>query len=366
MKRSVVAIIAIAAACSSHKQEAKRDAAGPPPPPKPEEPLRDAVGDADVRALVLDLLSGSACKLAANHFSGIKDKARKTVITGQIWVRDCQVTANKDSITIDLVGSGWQWAEKGQKKAGGTFEVKQYVKFDVKAQLTGKVDVAYERSNHVASLWFTPTGEPKVEFTPRGEIQVDRDGLWSSIVGGAGSVIGESPEDAAQTAAKQEGAKAVVEAASQGFEIAVDLCKNITRMAMKRLPKGKFPKPSVGEGERVSVEVQNYGAIIYGPYDANEGMSIDVDVTGGAARVNLACMKDAEQLAEQYLSDQVSTAKPLAAEVISGKGKLALPKQRCKVGVVIRSVMPQPVQVAFVRPQDEQIREKGGPLAACH
>lgn len=364
MKRAVLLVAAIAA-CSSHKQEAKRDAAGPPPPPKPEEPLRDAAGDADIRALVMDLLSGNACKLAANHFSGIKDPARKLVITGQIWVRDCKVTANKDSISVDLVGSGWQWAEKGQKKAGGTFEVKQYVKFDVEAQLTGKVDVAYARENHVASLWFTPIGEPKVDFKPRGEIEVDRDGMWSSIVGGAGSLIGDSPEDKAEDAAKQEGVKAVKEAAMKGFEVAVDLCRNITRMAMKRLPKGRFPKPSVGEADRVSVEVQNYGAIIYGPYDATEGMTIDVEVTGGAARVNLACAKQAEQLAEQFLADQVSTAKPLKAELISGKGKLALPKEHCPIAVVIRSVMPQPVQVAFVRPQAESLREKGGPLAAC-
>ncbi len=360
MKR--VLLLAMMIACSS-KQEAKQDAA--PPPPKPEEPLRDAVGDRDVRALVSDLLSGNACKLAANHFSGLKDKVRKTVITGQIWVRDCKVTSHDDEITIAVTGSGWQWAEKSQKKAGGTFAVRQYVKFDISAELTGKIDVAYARENHVASLWFTPVGEPKIAFKPRGEIEVDREGLWSSIIGGAGSVIDSSPEEAAQTAAKQEGTKAVAEAAMKGFEVAVDLCHNITRMAMKRLPKGRMPKPSVGEADRVQVEVQNYGVILYGPYDARDGMSVDIEVTGGAARVNLACIKDAEVLADQYLADQVSTAKPLAAEIISGKGKLAVPKQRCQVAVVIRSVNPQPVQVAFVRPQAESIQEKGGPLAAC-
>jgi hypothetical protein len=360
MPHRLLCVALAVAACSSKK--ATPDA---PPPPKPEEPLRDATGDAEVRILVADLLSGRACEQALHHFGGIKDKKRKTVITGEVWVRDCKIANEGANVTVSLAGNGWQWADQDQKKAGGTFGVHQYVKFELTAKLTGTIDVAYDPPTHIASLWFTPKGEPEVVFKPLGEIEVDRESTWASIVGGAGALIGKSPEDSAETAAKKEGKGAIEHAAASGFEISVDLCKNAMRMSKKRLPKGQMPKPSVGETEKIEVEVQNYGVMIYGPYDAHEGMTIDAEVTGGSAKVNLACISDAETTAQAFLDEKANTAKPIKSELVTGKAVLKLPKERCPIAVVIRSTQPTPVQVSFVRPAEEARAAKGGPLASC-
>src|SRR3954470_24754663 len=117
--------IALIVACSS-KKETPPD---PPPPAKPEQPLRDAVGDADLRALVYDWLSAQACVRMKNHFSGIKNRTRKDIIDGQIWIRDCKITSDGKQLVAEVAGNGWQWQHKVEKKAGGTFEVNQYVKF---------------------------------------------------------------------------------------------------------------------------------------------------------------------------------------------------------------------------------------------
>jgi hypothetical protein len=357
MKRLVLVALV---ACSS-KSKAPPDAA----PPPPEAPLRDATGDADVRILVADLLAGRACDQAVRHFGGMKDKDRKQIITGEVWIRDCKITNDGAKVTAEISGNGWQWVEKSQKKAGATFDVKQYVKFAITAKLSGIVDVAYDPTKHIASLWFTPSGEPAVDFKPIGDIEVERDSAWAEAIGGVGSLIGNSPEDAADTAATDQGKQAVKKVATRGFELAVDLCHNVTRMSKKRLPRGQMPKASVGETDKVAIEVQNYGVMVEGPYDAHEGMTIETDVTGGAAKVNLACLVEGEATAQAFLDGKTNTAKPLKSELVTGHATLKVPKEHCPVVVVIRSVQPNPVTVSFVRPAHESTESKGGPLARC-
>jgi hypothetical protein len=356
-----VLCVALIAACSSKK------ATPPDPPPahKPEQPLRDAIGDSDLRALVYDWLSVQACKRMSNHFSGIKDRTRKDVVNGQVWIRDCKITNDGKQLIADVTGAGWQWQNKVEKKAGGTFEVNQYVKFEVAAKLYGTADLAYSRKDHVASVWFSPTAKAEVKLTPIGDIKVNNDDAWSSVIGGAATLIGESPEDKAEDTADTKGTDAFEEQAARGFEVAMDLCTNTTRMALKRLPKGQLPKPNVGETHNIKVEVQNYGVIMYGPYVARDGLTLDVDVTGGSLKLNLACQKEAEETAQNFLDNKPNTAKPIAAELVTGHAKLKLPRERCPVVLVARSVQPQPVMLSFVRPKPEATRAAGGPLAAC-
>ena len=360
MTQRLLYVALVLAACSS-----KKAAPDAPPPPKPEAPLRDATGDADVRILVADLLSGRACEQAVHHFSGIKDKTRKTVTTGQVWIRECSISNEGTNLTVSIGGNGWQWADQDQKKAGATFGVHQYVKFELAVKLTGTIDVAYDPPTHIASLWFTPKGEPEVTFKPLGEIEVDRESTWASIIGGVGSLVGKSPEETADKTANKQGVQSISQAASQGFELAVDLCRNVMRMSKRRLPKGEMPKPSVGETDKIAVEVQNYGVMIYGPYDAHEGMTIDAEVSGGSAKVNLACISEAEATAQAFLDEKTNTAKPIKSEIATGKVVLKLPKERCPIAVVIRSTQPNPVTVSFVRPAEEAREAKGGPLAHC-
>lgn len=353
--------LALIAACSS-KKETPPD---PPILPHPERPLRDAVGDSDLRALVYDYLSTKACDKAINRFSGIKDRARKGIVNGQLWVRGCKITNEGSKLSAELSGLGWQWQHVVQKKAGGTFEINQYVKFAVTAKLAGTVDLAYSPKTHVASLWFTPSGPAAVDVTPVGEIAVDRDDTWASIVGGVGTLVGESPEDNANDVASQKGEEAFQAQVARGFAVGIDLCTDTTRMASARLPKGEMPKASVGETHKVEVEIQNYGVILYGPYQAENGMTLDVDVKGGPAKVNLGCLAEAEQTAQAFLDNKQNTAPPIKSEVITGHAVLEAPRERCRVVVVLRSVQPAPVQVSFVRPAREATAAAGGPFADC-
>jgi hypothetical protein len=360
MRRLLCAVLI--AACSSKKATPP----DPPPDKPPEQPLRDAVGDSDMRALVYDWLSAQACSKAVHHFSGIKDPKRKGIVNGQIWVRDCKITNEGKQLVAEIAGNGWQWQHKVEKKAGGTFEVNQYVKFGVTAKLAGTIDLAYAPKNHVASLWFTPTAPAEVEFKPIGDIEVNRDDTWTSIIGGVGALVGESPEDNAESTADKKGTTAFKDQVAKGFEVAVDLCTNTTRVSLKRLPKGEMPKASVGETHKVEVEVQNFGVLMYGPFDADDtGLTIDVEVKGGSAKVNLGCVGEAEATAQAFLDQTESTGKPIKSELVTGHAVLKAPRERCPVVVVLRSVQPQPVQISFVRPQREATAAAHGAFALC-
>ncbi|CAN5480136.1 hypothetical protein BH11MYX1_BH11MYX1_23920 [soil metagenome] len=354
-------VVALVAACSSKKESAP----DPLPVPVPETPLRDAEGDKDIRALVNDLIAGKACHEVEHRFSGIRDVKRAQTLVGSVWIRECQIENEGSHLAIRIAASGWEWVDQTQKKAGGTFVVKQYVKFDVVAKLAGTIDLAYDPKVHVASLWYTPTAVADVQFKPRNDIDVDSEGAWSSILGGTGALIGKSPDETAEQTAVKKGATAVQLANAKGVSVAVDLCTNTVRMSGERLPKGKMPKPSIGESERINAEVQNFGVLEFGPYAAPTGMTLAVDVEGGSAQMYLACVDQAEVVAAAFLEGKPNNAKPLTSEVISGKGTLHAPKERCPVVVVVRSIQPTPVKFTFVRPAAEATASKGGPLLHC-
>lgn len=360
---SVIAVVAVvvAVACSSKK------ATPPDPLPVrvPETPLRGAEGDKDMRALVNDLIAGKACDQIKHRFTGLRDVKRPTTLAGTMWLRECQIENEGSHLAMQVAGSGWEWIDQTQKKAGGTFVVKQYVKFDVTVKLAGTIDLAYDPKVHIASLWYTPTAVADVKFKPRNEIEVDTDGAWSSILGGAGSLIGQSPDQLADETASKKGATAIQMANAKGLSVAVDLCTNTVRMSAERLPKGKMPKPSIGESERIDAEVQNFGVLLFGPYPATTGMTLAVDVHGGSAQMYLACVDQAEVVAAAFLDNKPNNAKPLAGEVISGKATLRAPKEKCPVVVVVRSIQPTPVSLTFVRPAAETTASKGGPLLHC-
>ncbi|HEX4454001.1 MAG TPA: hypothetical protein VH143_24225 [Kofleriaceae bacterium] len=359
---AVIALALALVACSRAHHDEPQQAVT-----KPEVPLRDAVGDHDMRALVADLASSKACEQFEHNMRGMVDDKDKTKITGVLWIRQCKTTLEGDGmhVTFELGGNGWQWNHTTKHQAGGTFEVDQWVKFGVDLKLVGALDIAYSRPSHVVTLWFTPDREPDVKFTPIGDVSVDPKGAWSSIVGGMGSVFGKSPDREGKQSAQEQGEQMFSKAFHNGFAITVDLCTSTIRFTMDRPKKGEMAAAPIGQTMDIAAELQPNGVMMFGPYADPKGMSIDANVEGGAARLYLACVDQAEAVAQAFLDGKPNAAKPLAAEVISGKAVLRAPNEHCKVAVVARSLLPKPVMVRFRRPTGEATRAAGGPFLTC-
>jgi hypothetical protein len=363
MKLPHVVLCIVVAACSRahHDQQATPAVAVA----KPKMPLRDAVGDQDMRALVADLASAKACEQFEHNLKGLLDENDPARVTGVLWIRRCHITLDGTQIVFALGGNGWQWNETTKHQAGGTFVVKQWVKFGVDITMHGALDLAYDQANHVVSVWFTPASAPQVRFTPMGDVAVDAKGAWSSVVGSFGTLFGRSPDKLGKKQARVQGLEQFQKAFAQGFSVTANLCTNTVRFSLEKPPKGQMAPAPIGQTEDVAAELQPNGVMMFGPFPAPAGMTIDASVEGGSARLYIACLDQAEDVAEKFLDGKSNNARSLEAKVVSGKAVLTAPRERCPVAVVARSILPKPVVVRFARPSREATSAAGGPIVPC-
>ena len=249
---------------------------------------------------------------------------------------------------------------------GGTFVVRQYVRFGIGATLDGALDLAYAPIDHVMSLWFTPVQHPQVEFSVVGELDVDRDGVWSSVIGTLGAAVAKSPDGAAHDQAMTLGTRALETQLANGFAVTIDMCSGLTRVHLGRPSKGKMSAPDVGETERIPLDIQPGGVLMIGPQHAKDGMTVDIDVSAGAVRFVVACASDAEHVAAEFLAGRAAPIIPgLATVEVRTKTQLRIKPASCPVVIVASPIGVEPVHFAWQRPLAEIARSTGGPLIHC-
>ncbi len=335
--------------------------------PKPAE--RGAAGDSDVRVMLAEIASAKGCELVRGQFRPLRALDRPDVGTGIRWIRDCKIVNDGTKVTFTLSGNGWQWADQKQQKAGGTFAVRQYVKFGMTATIPGALDIAYDRHDHVASLWFSPAELPEVTFTPVGGIDVDPKGAWSSVIGAVGTVFARSPEHMATGQAKEQGGHQLEKELADGLSVTVNLCTGLSRFALGREPKGKMGVPDAGETKRVPIELEPGALTVFGPQLVGDaGFTANIEASTMPVHVALACREEADKLAAAYVEGRPLPAiKTLAAKDIVGKGSLRVARAGCQVSLIAQHLAPNAGAATFdwQRPPSEIARSTGGPLIAC-
>jgi hypothetical protein len=361
--RSILAASVALASC--HRGDP--DPPAPPaPPPKAVAPLRGAAGDAELRVMLAELASAKACSMVEGQFRPLRAPDRRDIVTGILWIRECRITNTGTRVTFHLAGNGWQWADQTKRQAGGTFVVRQYVKFGVDLELPGAIDIAYEDATHVVSLWFSPSDEPAIRFEPVGDVDVDRKGAWSSIIGAVSSLFASSPEKKAEGMAKKQGTHQFENELADGMAVTINLCTGLSRFNLGRPAKGAMQAPDAGETHRVPIELQPGGLMVFGPLPAPNGMTIDVHARSGGARVAMVCADDAEKLAETFIGGALGEVPTLATADVRTTRRLRVPAQRCPVAVVARSLETRElVTFDWQRPLGESARSTGGPMIHC-
>ncbi len=353
--------VVIVAACG-------KDPAPPPPPqaPIPALPITDAAGDADFRVLVTELTSSQACERLRGGFHGLRSPDHADVVSGVLWIRECEISSHGAQLELHVAGTGWTWVDTTKHSHGGTFVVQQYVRFHISATLDGALDIAYARTDHVMTLWFTPTHHPEVEFTVLDDLHVDREGAWSSVIGAIGTVVAESPAGVAHDQANTQGTQALETQLANGFAVTVNLCTGLTRVGLGRPVKGQMSAADVGETERVPVEIQPGGVIMTGPQRAGDGMNVDIEVSAGAVRFTAACAADADEVATEFLAGHaIPSPAALGSVDARTKARLRIKPTSCPVVIVATPIGTAPVTFAWQRPASEIARSTGGPLIHC-
>jgi hypothetical protein len=338
----------------------------PPPPPKATAPLRGAAGDTELRVMLSELASTKACAMIKGQFRPLRAPDRRDTVTGILWIRDCQIANDGTRVTFHLAGNGWQWADQTKKKAGGTFVVRQYVKFGVDVELPGALDIAYDDRSHVVSLWFSPAAAPAIKFEPVGDVDVDRKGLWSSVIGGVSSLFASSPEHQAERQAKDQGTHQFENELADGMAVTINLCTGLSRFNLGRPARGAMQAPDAGETHQVPIELEPGGLMAFGPQLAPDGMTIQVTARRGAVRIAMACADKAEQVAQEFLDGRLTEAPYLAVADVRTTGRLHVSPQRCPVVVLAKSLEDRgAITFDWQRPLGETARSTGGPLIRC-
>jgi hypothetical protein len=336
-----------------------------PPAPEVRTPVRGAAGDADLRVMLAEIASSKACEMIEGAFRPLKGKEDPSLITGLLAIRECKITNQGTNVTYELAGVGWQWADQTQKKAGGTFEMRDYVTFAVKARLEGSLDIAYETRNHVVSLWYSPKQTPSVKFEPVGEVDVEEKGAWSEIVGGLSTVIGSSPDKQGEDQAKKQGTNDFETQLAEGMTVAIDLCTGYQRFTLGLPKKGQLGPPNPGETFKQPIELAKNGMMVFGPYFAPDGMHVKVN-SDGPLRVGLTCANDVDAAVTAFVEKKpLPEIQTLAQSDINGTGTLEIKPQRCKVALVAKSLGENKVRFDWARPPKEIAQSTGGPAIHC-
>ena len=134
------------------------------------------------------------------------------------------------------------------------------------------------------------------------------------------------------------------------------------------VPRGKMGPPGVGETRQIDVEIQPGGLMVFGPQAAGQGITVDLDVTKGAARLSLMCNEQAQAVAKAFLDGR----KPPGGSVLvsrdaRGKASLHVGATRCPLSLVA-TVAPTAHETATLtwrRSTAETSRSTGGALIHC-
>jgi hypothetical protein len=322
--------------------------------------------DADLQVMLSELASSKACGLIRGEFHALRATDRPDVVVGVLWVRECEITNVGAHLTFHVGGNGWLWVDQTKKKGGGTFVVHQYIRFGIDATLQGALDIGYDRHTHVVSLWFTPDRPPDVAFKMMGDVDVDREGVWSSIVGAIGTALGSSPEAAAQSKVKAQGTEALEAQLADGIAVAVNLCTGLSLVQLGRPAKAEMGAAKAGEPRRVPVEIHPGGAMLVGPSLAGSGMTIRAHASEGAVRLSLVCAEDAETIAAEFLAGRIMPTVPVLGTVdVRAEARLRIKPAKCPVVVVVSPLDNAPARFDWQRPTAEVARSTGGPLIKC-
>ncbi len=284
----------------------------------------------NLKALMVDLAAYNICERLKGRYHtlsarGSSSKGGKKTNTGMIRIDRCEAReTDSKQLHIELSGIGWQWISRDKEQLGATFTVDDNAKFAVDISMVGTFDTAYDQEKHVLNVWFVPSRLVDVDLKVMGNVQVDADSIWSSIVGIAGSLVGKSPEERAEKTIRKQGSRLFQSKLSSGLTLIVDLCSGKHYFKLGTFPAGELPESAApGKSYLVnSTGVLHPGSMLAaGPFDVDKSLTAAFTAAEGGVRAIFVCEGDAEKITEAYMNDApLPGIKPLAEKIVrSGK-----------------------------------------------
>ncbi len=301
--RVVLAVVIIA--CGGASQNVAKPETPPP---------RSAIGDLNVRKLVLDMAEKKACAQLEGKWLGLPAQddtssecpknlagadAGLACSWGRLQIRDCKSVIQNDSLSLSFGGVGWTWVDQ----KSGSVGVRQYVYLTATVEMKSAFDIGYDPDSKIASVWLTPTEPLKARVNALGTIKLVGTGVIGELEKVAASALGVDPKH--QFA--MQGAQMFEEKLRKGMTMTFDTESSQIDLMLSPLPNGVVPKRPMS---RVATNVHPWilnerqevfpgGVQFSGPYEPATAVQLDAQWEGGSpVGYGIVCATDATNMAD--------------------------------------------------------------------
>ncbi len=288
----------------------------------------------NIRELAIDLLNYNACGRLKDRIFVLSQKqgasggTGKAPSVGSFWLRSCSTTQiDSQHVRVTISGIGWRYLSRKKTPASAEFELDENVKFQVDVSTTGTVDLAYDQKKKIATGYFVPTDSVDVTISVIGDLDIETEDIWSSIVGTAAEVVGAAPEERAEQSIQKKGSRKLRSRLDHGMTVIIDLCTGQRYTRFGTFPPGEIPQSAETDTD-INFQA-NSPAILYrnsivmtGPFATNKPLIAYVEVDSGNPIVaRWLCSYNAEKIAEAYVrNDSITTVEPVDEQIV-GRGK---------------------------------------------
>lgn len=314
----------------------------------------------NLRAVMIDLAGYQGCERIKGRYrplssGGSPSENKEKADTGIIRIDTCNAREiGRNHLRIDISGIGWQWISRKREQLGAKLTVDDNAKFSFRISMVGTFDLDYDQEEHILTLWFVPTQPVDVDLQVKGNVNVDTESLWSSIVGIAGSLAGKSPEQSAQKAIRKQGNRLFQSKLSRGMTLIIDLCTGQRDFKLGTFPQGQLPESATpGTSYLVNSRgILHTGSMLAaGPFDADKPLNVRFDSVEGGLRASLVCEGDAERITRAYVNNTpLPKIKPLDEKIIRpgrpGTMKI-VSDPGCRAVLIMRPLSDQADPVTF-------------------
>ncbi|MCW8195602.1 hypothetical protein F6455_12460 [Proteobacteria bacterium 005FR1] len=301
--------------------------------------------DRNLQLAVAQLTGMFICERIRGNFRTLMSKGRdkEERASGTMWIRECSAEVNGKQLALTLGGQGWRYIYRQKERAAAEFEVSQYETFEVDVQVEGEINARYQPDTETFTLWFNPVMQPQVDFKPMGEVEVESEGLWSSVVGGIASAVMQSPESVAYEQFRSMGRKRFEERFAKGYTAELNFCTGRlhTGFGVEDAGQPAANEPATdGEatGDWVQAIMHPEGFILDGPEDVDPGKFEVVVESDVPVQASLVCDRQADRLARSYLETRELPNVPvLQSAIVKGSERLRVGEDvHCPVTLALR------------------------------
>lgn len=247
----------------------------------------------EISMLMADVVAPRICDQLRGTFIGLPGEGGHTgpdsgldATVGRWWIRECTAHSHDGFLDLAISGTGWTWVDR--ESMG--FRVQQYLRFESNASFTARMEIGYDRTARIVTIWMRPDEGVVAHVEPRGLIQAHATGVFSGVLGGLLSMTGSSADDRARQQVTEEGSQRLHDRFASGMTVTYAMDTQQMDFMVGALERGQSPsRPYEAESGIVwsvnqRLSVWPGGVDVLGPIDPAIGDPARSDSTPDSAQ----------------------------------------------------------------------------------